>query len=39
MLKNITLEMSVKPFKKVDDEYVEKVCRQVFEDKKDRREG
>ncbi|MBO5223283.1 MAG: hypothetical protein J6C23_02060 [Clostridia bacterium] len=32
MLKNITLEMSVKPFKQVDDEYVEKVCRQVFED-------
>ena len=27
----ITLEMSLKPFKKVDDEYIQKVCSQIFE--------
>lgn len=31
-MKNITLEMSLKPFKKTDDEYIESVCRQIFED-------
>lgn len=30
-LKNITLEMSLKPFKKIDDEYIETVCRTAFE--------
>jgi len=42
MLKNITLEMSLKPFKKTDGEYVEKVCRMVFDDWKrliDKSEG
>ena len=32
MMKNITLELSLKPFKKTDDEYIEKVCREIFED-------
>ena len=32
MLKNITLEVSLKPFKKTDSEYIEKVCREIFED-------
>lgn len=31
MYKNITLEMSLKPFKKTDDAYIEAVCRKVFE--------
>jgi len=30
-LKNITLEMSLKPFKKTDDEYIKKVCVKIFE--------
>lgn len=31
MFRSVTLEMSLKPFKKTDDEYVRKVCAQVFE--------
>lgn len=31
MFENITLEMSLKPFKQIDDTYIEKVCTQVFE--------
>ena len=30
MLKNLTLEMSLKPFKKTDPAYVEQVCRKLF---------
>ncbi len=30
-LKNITLEISLKPFKKIDHPYIEGVCRKVFE--------
>lgn len=30
MFKRITLEMSLKPFKRTDDEYVSEVCRRVF---------
>lgn len=29
-MKNITLEMSLKPFKKTDDEYIRKVCKELF---------
>ena len=32
MLKNITLEMSLKPFKKTSPEYIKEVCRTVFND-------
>ena len=32
MFNTITLEMSLKPFKKTDDEYIRNVCREVFED-------
>lgn len=31
MFKNITLEMSLKPFKKTDDEYIKHICRKMFE--------
>ncbi len=31
MFKNVTLEVSLKPFKRTDDEYVRFVCRQVFD--------
>ena len=31
MFKNITLEMSLKPFKKTDSEYIRKVCSYIFE--------
>lgn len=31
MFKNITLELSLKPFKKTDKEYIRSVCAQVFE--------
>lgn len=31
MFKNITLEMSLKPFKQTDDEYIREVCRKAFE--------
>lgn len=31
MFKNITLEMSLKPFKRTDGEYIKSVCRNVFE--------
>ena len=31
MFKSITLEMSLKPFKQTDDEYISKICRGVFE--------
>ena len=30
MFKNITLEVSLKPFKKTDDEYIKKVCADIF---------
>ena len=30
MFKSVTLEMSLKPFKKTDDEYIRSVCREVF---------
>ena len=30
MFENVTLELSLKPFKRVDDEYVRKVCREIF---------
>lgn len=30
-MKNITLEMSLKPFKKTDSSYIEAVCKKVFE--------
>ncbi|MBE7045873.1 MAG: hypothetical protein E7396_00480 [Ruminococcaceae bacterium] len=29
-MKNVTLEMSLKPFKKTDDEYIRKVCEELF---------
>ncbi|MBO5060765.1 MAG: hypothetical protein J6C82_07620 [Clostridia bacterium] len=29
-MKNITMEMSLKPFKKTDDAYIKKVCRDAF---------
>ena len=29
-MKNITLEMSLKPFKQTDDKYIENVCKTVF---------
>ncbi len=31
MFNNITLEMSLKPFKQTDDEYIKGVCTQIFE--------
>ena len=31
MFKNITLELSLKPFKKTDDEYIKGVCAKIFE--------
>lgn len=31
MFNNITLELSLKPFKKTDDEYIRNVCRGIFE--------
>ena len=31
MFRNITLEMSLKPFQQTDTAYIEKVCRRVFE--------
>lgn len=30
MFKNVTLELSLKPFKKTDDDYIEKVCKKIF---------
>lgn len=30
MFRSVTLEMSLKPFKKTDDEYIRSVCREVF---------
>lgn len=32
MFKSITLEMSLKPFKKTDGGYIENVCREIFSD-------
>ena len=32
MFPNITLEMSLKPFRQTDDESIQKVCTKVFED-------
>ena len=29
-LKSVSLELSLKPFKKLDPEYIESVCRKVF---------
>lgn len=31
MFNTVNLEMSLKPFKKTDDEYIRGVCREVFE--------
>ena len=31
MFKDVTLEMSLKPFKRVDDEYIQEICTKVFE--------
>lgn len=31
MIESITLELSLKPFKKTDSEYINKVCREIFE--------
>lgn len=31
MFKNVTLEVSLKPFKKTDEEYIRSVCRQIFD--------
>ena len=31
MFRSVTLEMSLKPFKKVDQEYIQQVCEQVFD--------
>ena len=31
MFNTINLEMSLKPFKRTDDEYIRGVCREVFE--------
>lgn len=31
MFKNITLEMSLKPFKQTDEAYIRGICRQIFE--------
>jgi len=30
-MKNITLEMSLKPFKQTNAEYIQEVCHRVFE--------
>lgn len=32
MFNRITLEMSLKPFKRTDDDYIREVCRRLFED-------
>ena len=31
MFDNITLEMSLKPFKKIDESYIHSVCSKIFE--------
>lgn len=31
MFKNVTLEISLKPFKQTNDEYIQNICRKVFE--------
>lgn len=31
MFKTVTLEMSLKPFKRTDDAFIQKVCASVFE--------
>ncbi len=31
MYQNITLEMSVKPFKQTDGTYIEQICKNVFQ--------
>ena len=31
MFKSVTLEVSLKPFKKTDEDYIRSVCRQIFE--------
>ena len=31
MFRTVNIEMSLKPFKKTDDEYIRKVCRNMFE--------
>ena len=31
MFKNVTLELSLKPFKQTDETYIRKVCAQIFE--------
>ena len=30
MFKNITLEISLKPFKKTDEDYIRSICKKVF---------
>ena len=30
MFKSVTLEVSLKPFKKTDDAYIREVCEQIF---------
>ena len=30
MYRNVTLEVSLKPFKQTDDEYIQGVCRKIF---------
>ena len=32
MFKNITLELSLKPFKSTDDAYIRGVCERIFDD-------
>ena len=32
MFENVTLEISLKPFKKTDEDYIRRICRQIFED-------
>ena len=31
MFENVTLELSLKPFKQTDEVYIQKVCAQIFE--------
>lgn len=31
MFKNVTLELSLKPFKQTDEGYIRKICAQIFE--------
>ena len=31
MFENVTLEMSLKPFKQTDERYIKQVCNKIFE--------